>query len=177
MPELLDIYDAEDKPLGIAKPRVDVHRDGDWHRTAHVCVVNPRGEYLVHLRSPLKDSKPSCWDTRFGGHVAAGAGYLDTALRELQEEVGITTRPSRLIVGPRERYDGTANREHTQVYFFRFGGKTSDLRFNDNEVVDVKWMRPEDIVASIEALPSDWVGEVRGVKKICEFYTTLAGKV
>ena len=45
-PELFDLYDAEGHALGQAKARDDVHRDGDWHRSAHIWIYTSDGRLL-----------------------------------------------------------------------------------------------------------------------------------
>ena len=44
---------------------------------------------LLGLRSPERVLYPAVWDM-FGGHVEPGEGPLQTLIRELQEELGIT---------------------------------------------------------------------------------------
>jgi 8-oxo-dGTP pyrophosphatase MutT (NUDIX family) len=44
---------------------------------------------LLGLRSPGRLLYPAVWDV-FGGHVEPGEGQLQTLVRELQEELGIT---------------------------------------------------------------------------------------
>ena len=84
--ELFDLYDENNKPLGITKERSLVHKDGDWHRTAHIYIINKQGQFLVHLRSAQIDFCANCWDACFGGHVASGLNYEQTAVQELEEE-------------------------------------------------------------------------------------------
>ncbi len=36
--ELFDVLDADGRPTGLAKPRGEVHRDGDWHGALHIWV-------------------------------------------------------------------------------------------------------------------------------------------
>jgi isopentenyldiphosphate isomerase len=52
-------------------------------------VVLAHGGVLWQLRGPYKDSAPSTWDHACSGHVSAGEGVRDAAVRELAEEVGI----------------------------------------------------------------------------------------
>ena len=68
-----DIYTAKGVPTGETKPRGSVHRDGDWHRSVHVWLVD-REKQLVALqkRSPKKVLRPAraCVSpTRMEGHV------------------------------------------------------------------------------------------------------------
>ena len=57
-----------------------MHRDGDWHRSVHVWVVDTaeagRGaaRVLLQRRSEHKDTYPGHWDVSVAGHVEAGDG-------------------------------------------------------------------------------------------------------
>ena len=70
-----------------------VHEDGSLHPTVHTWIVrsNDKSGYdlLLQKRSECKDSNPGCWDISSAGHVEAGHGYLESAIRELKEELGI----------------------------------------------------------------------------------------
>ena len=39
--ELLEVYDRDGRPTGVAKPRGAVHRDGDWHLPCFCWVARP----------------------------------------------------------------------------------------------------------------------------------------
>ena len=73
------------RPLGVRKPRGDVHRDGDWHRSVHIWIADGDGRLLCQLRGLDKDTHPGRWDVSCAGHITAGDGSLDTAARELEE--------------------------------------------------------------------------------------------
>ena len=75
------------------KERGLVHRDGDWHRSVHVWLAQTtdgdRGKkVLLQRRSPFKDTHPNLLDVSCAGHVDAGSDTVETATRELQEELG-----------------------------------------------------------------------------------------
>ena len=52
-------------------------------------VINGKGEILLQKRSLSKDVQPGKWDTSVGGHVNMGETYLEAAIRETGEELGI----------------------------------------------------------------------------------------
>jgi isopentenyldiphosphate isomerase len=85
--ELFDVVDAQDQVTG-RMPRREVHRLGLRHRAVHLLVVNAGGRVFLHLRSMKKDLFPGVWDSSAAGHVGAGEDYDDTAVRELEEELG-----------------------------------------------------------------------------------------
>lgn len=110
--ELLDLLDENGEPSGQVRERTLVHLNGDWHRTSHVWVVRRRGDgghdLLLQKRSRGKDSFGGCYDISSAGHIPAGQDYLESALRELKEELGIAAEPEDLrLVGVHDgRYEG-----------------------------------------------------------------------
>lgn len=98
--EYLDIVDENGEPTGVIKERSKVHAEGDLHRTSHVWIVrdNDKGgwDVLLQKRSQNKDSFPGCYDISSAGHIPAGDDYIESALRELKEELGIDAKPEEL---------------------------------------------------------------------------------
>lgn len=86
--EVFDVVDAEDRIIG-QNSRFEVHRQKLRHRAVHVFVLNKAGELFLQKRSRWKDVCPLKWDSSAAGHVNTGRDYEETALRELQEELGI----------------------------------------------------------------------------------------
>ena len=97
--ELLDVLDEGGEPSGLVRERSMVHERGDYHRTSHVWVVREKPgshEVLLQKRSSRKDSFAGCYDISSAGHIPAGDGYLQSARRELKEELGITASEEEL---------------------------------------------------------------------------------
>lgn len=70
--------------------RSAVHRDGDFHRAVHIWIfAESTKELLLQKRSDDKDSWAGLWDISSAGHISAGDASLNTARRELQEELGV----------------------------------------------------------------------------------------
>lgn len=101
MEEMLDLVNEQGDPIGRAVPRSEAHRLGLRHRTSHVWLVRRKNgvlEVLLQKRSDEKDSFPGCYDISSAGHIPAGQGFVDSALRELKEELGVTAQPQDLIL-------------------------------------------------------------------------------
>lgn len=101
MEEMLDLVNEQGEPIGQAVPRSEAHRLGLRHRTSHVWLVRRKNgmlEVLLQKRSDEKDSFPGCYDISSAGHIPAGQGFVDSALRELKEELGVTAQPQDLIL-------------------------------------------------------------------------------
>ncbi len=122
-PELFDLYDADGRPLGVAKPRDEAHRDGDWHRTAHVWIYTAAGALVFQRRAPDKDTWPGRLDASVGGHYRAGEDPEDGVRREVREELGFTPDPAHLTLVARRRVEslepGIADRELQDILLLR----------------------------------------------------------
>lgn len=86
--EMFDVVDENDSPLRIAS-RHEVHTQKLRHRAVHIFVFNRHGDLFLQKRSKWKDAHPCCWDSSAAGHVNAGDDYETTALREVEEELGV----------------------------------------------------------------------------------------
>jgi isopentenyldiphosphate isomerase len=121
-PELFDLYDAAGQALGRAKARDDVHRDGDWHRSAHIWIYTAGGRLLFQRRAPDKDTWPGRLDASVGGHYRAGEG-LAAVVREADEELGLAVDLDELVpLGVRRVVScepGVIDREIQDVYLLR----------------------------------------------------------
>lgn len=88
MSELLDIVDAAGEPTGVQRAKADIHRLGLPHRDVHVWITDGEN-VLEQQRAWDKKIMPGEWDIAVGGHVEAGESYLDAAMRETEEELGL----------------------------------------------------------------------------------------
>jgi isopentenyldiphosphate isomerase len=88
--EMFDLVNLEDRVIGSVR-RGAAHRNPRLiHRSVQVVVFTSDGRLLLQRRAPTKDLFPGYLCAAASGHVMAGAGYEQTALRELLEEVGVT---------------------------------------------------------------------------------------
>jgi 8-oxo-dGTP pyrophosphatase MutT (NUDIX family) len=90
--ELLDIVDEEDRVVGQA-PRGEAYARKLRHRCVFVSARDAEGRVFVHRRTPDKLVFPSLYDMFVGGVVGAGESYEDAALREAEEELGVSGLP------------------------------------------------------------------------------------
>ena len=87
--ELLDVVDEHDRVTGTAT-RGEVYRLGLTHRCVFILVRNPQGRIFVHRRTDTKLFAPGAYDMFVGGVVGAGETYADAAVREAEEELGVS---------------------------------------------------------------------------------------
>ena len=94
--ELLDVVDAYDNRTGLVLPKSQIHAEGLLHRDVHVWFVHD-GQLLQQQRHVNKSIMPGEWDISAAGHVGHGEGYLETAVRETEEELGLALPPERFM--------------------------------------------------------------------------------
>jgi 8-oxo-dGTP pyrophosphatase MutT (NUDIX family) len=90
--EILDVVDEHDQVIG-RLPRRDVYAEGLRHRCVFVLARDAENRVFVHRRTATKLVFPSLHDMFVGGVVGAGETYDDAALREAEEELGVTGLP------------------------------------------------------------------------------------
>ncbi len=153
--EMLQIFDEEGNrtdalPRAIANAEPRKH----WCGVVNVWLVNAQGEVLCSKRADTLSGNPGKWQTYFGGHVKAGQSFVDAAISEMDEEVGVQIDPKKLFLvskAARPQY-----LRHFESYAYPFDGEISALTFNDGEIVDSKWMSIPKYLKDRETNPDHW---------------------
>lgn len=148
--ELVDVLTDTGAPTGMVKEKRAVHRDGDWHRAAHVWVVAGDGRVLLQRRAPVKESWPGLWDISVAGHVSAGEGPLEAVIREAEEELGLRIAPGELTHLGTLQYsyslrDDYIENEFHDVYLLRRDVDLSTLTLDPLEVAAVEYVALADL--------------------------------
>ena len=158
--EYFDVCDEKGQPTGAVVERGEAHRLGIRHRTAHVWVLRREEEgvqLLLQKRSAQKDSFPGLYDTSSAGHIPAGEEPLNSARRELYEELGIDAAPEELrFIGIlnkayEQRFHGEPFRdnEYCHVYVYTGAVDPSALRLQPEEVERADWFDLEELCREI----------------------------
>lgn len=152
MVEWIDVLTREGQPTGARKSMAEIHRDGDWHRAAHVWIVARDGRVLLQRRSKRKVNNPDLWDVSAAGHLSAGESAIDAAVRETHEELGLAITPGELqfvaalpqscVLNNGTYFDN----EFHEIFLVRRDVELDALRLDPKEVAEVKWvneLRPD----------------------------------
>lgn len=90
--EILDIVDENDRVVG-QSPRAEAYARGLRNRCAFILVRDAEDRIFVHRRTATKLVHPSLYDMFVGGVVGTGESYAEAALREAEEELGVSGLP------------------------------------------------------------------------------------
>jgi len=151
MPELIDVLDAGGHSTGVTKLKRDIHRDGDWHRAAHLWIVSTSRHVLLQRRSLKKENHPGLWDVSVAGHVSAGESAVDAIVREAFEEIGLVIEAAELQSLATIREECVLNggtyidREVHEVFIRRHHVDVAALRLQPEEVDDVALVSMADL--------------------------------
>lgn len=154
--EIFDIVDENGIPTGETIQRTVAHDKGIRHRTAHIWIVRNTDngcEVLLQQCSYNKDSFPGRYDTSSAGHIRAGDEPLDSALRELGEELGIKAEPAALTyigkfpIQYEREFFGKPFRdcEVAFVYLYTEPVDINALTLQADEVESVKWFAIDEV--------------------------------
>lgn len=162
MTEFLDVVSSERKPTGVQKERAAVHKDGDWHNTVHVWIVNSKAELILQKRHAYKYSNPNKWDISVAGHIETGATSVATAIKETREELGLVISEADLewlfsckssdVIG-----NGYLDREFHDVYLIHKDLDIMQLNYQPEEVAGVRLINFHELEQLIEVGHPDYV--------------------
>jgi len=142
--EVIEIVDTEGRTIGF-RNRSEVHGDPSLlHKVVHILVFNDAGQLLLQKRSMNKDVAPGKWDTSVGGHVSPGEDLLVAALREMNEELGITSDTIELLYS----HIFSGHHESELVFTYRCV-HNGPFPFNPQEIEEVVFWEMDDIRGAI----------------------------
>jgi isopentenyl-diphosphate Delta-isomerase len=172
--EIFDVVDAADVVIAQATRR-EVHARGLWHRAVHVLVFAPEAagalgnndaanawsgrKVFLQKRSMAKDTAPGRWDSSCSGHLDSGEDYAPAAVRELREEIGLTTTgPNALTEILKLSATADTGWEFVRVYCLESAGP---FVLHPAEIERGEWWCVEEVTRAIAERPSDFARAFR----------------
>ena len=186
--EYFDTVDEYGVPTGEIISREEAHREGIRHRTAHVWIIrsSKKGyDLLLQKRSLNKDSFPGLYDTSPAGHIPAGDEPLESALRELKEELGIEAKPGQLSyagmfqIQYEKEFHGHIFRDNevASVYVYQEPVEITTLTLQESEVSEVRWFDLDEVWNEIKTDRSRFCVPTGGLKVLREYLIVESGQM
>lgn len=146
---LIDAVNERDEEIGRI-PRGDVLREGRNFRTAHIFVVNDRGELLLQRLAAGRDRHPGRWGSSVAAYLFAGESYRAGAERRLEEELDLRTELRQL--GKIEMRD-----EHSLKFVSAFLTRSNVAENHDpGHLSELAYLRVSEVERSLRRKPENF---------------------
>lgn len=137
--ELLKIYDDHNEATNELVDRDIVHTKGLWHHEILVVVINEKKQILLQKRSWKRKYYPGKW-ALCAGHVIGNEKEYKTAIRELEEEIGLKIKKSDLkFIGIHKKNDPT-NKKFSYIYLAHTNMKIDEYIIQEEELSALKYV-------------------------------------
>lgn len=143
MDEIIDILSSSGELTGKTCLKSEAHLNGLFHQTIHVWLYTDDKKVLLQKRASVKKVFPNLWDVSAAGHIGAGERIEVAAIREVQEEIGITIKETDLqkigfrkdeIVHP----NGILDNEFKHIFLCKLNKSIEQLTMQPEEVDDLQ---------------------------------------
>lgn len=143
--EIIDLYDRQKRKLNKTFDRWSGEPvEGEYKQTVHIWFLNSKGELLVQKRSMTRTRNPGKWAFT-GGAVDTGETSLQSAIREVEEELGLKFLEEELD------FIISFKREHVfvDVWLIRADIDINEIKMQEEEVEEVKWVSLSELTEMI----------------------------
>lgn len=151
MEEMIDVLDEKTGELtGEVMTKNEAHRTGKWHGSIHILMINKdKTKTFIQKRSTQKKLYPNMWDIAVGGHISAGETSLETAERELQEELGLNLKDFDVKkvdrITEQLKNNGVISNEYVTIYLVCGEIDISKIKLQEEEVSEIKWCSKKEL--------------------------------
>lgn len=144
--ELWDLYTRERQKTGETHIRGEKMPPDRFHLVSQVVIFASDGRMLIQQRQKDKIGWPGMWDFSAAGSAVAGDSGMDAALREVQEELGVTLEPSELT--PVLTMHGDSF--FCDIFLAEKDMAIEELHLQASEVQAARWASEEEVLALAE---------------------------
>ena len=146
--ELLDIVDINGNPTGKVMEKEKVHDLNLLHFEIGVFIINHNNEILLQKRAATKRFNPNKWGL-CAGHVDSGETLENTALREVEEEIGIKYNISDLHVLEEMEVNKRESNSHIVRYYYIYCAE-NNFNIQTEELSEVRWFDIDDVINMVK---------------------------
>ncbi len=152
--EYVVLVDQQDNEIGLME-KMEAHEKGLLHRAFSVFVFNSKKEFLLQRRALSKYHSGGLWTNTCCSHPRSGETTLEAAKRRLQEEMGFVCEIEEQFsfIYKKELDNNLTEHELDHVFFGQYEGI---IDFNQEEVMDYKYVKLDDLLLDMEKNPDDY---------------------
>jgi len=143
MDEYIELLNKDNQPNGQRILKSEAHQKGLYHASVHIWFYTKDKQVLIQKRHSSKNTFPNLWDVSVAGHISFQEQAIKAAIREVQEEIGLTISENRL------RNIGTSSHRHIHsealidhelhhLYIYPLPVELDELKIQQEEVAEIK---------------------------------------
>ncbi|HMI09452.1 MAG TPA: NUDIX domain-containing protein [Candidatus Saccharimonadales bacterium] len=168
MTERLTLVDENDQLIRVGD-RKEAWANGYYTRNIRVVLRDQNGRFLSQKRSMKKDTFAGMWTVAASGHVDEGETWVEAALRETREEIGISA--SLKLVGDFIFKNDEGDKKIRQIIHVYEGIIDGSTQFDleEDEVEDIKWYELDELKSLMQEIPDKFTPSFR--ETISRFYS------
>lgn len=148
--ELLDLVDKNDAVIGTVLRsnyyKLVTEKRG-YIRAVEMLIQNDRGKLWIPKRTMYKKIAPGGLDYSMGGHVSAGETYMESALREIQEELNLNLSPRDLQFV--KKFGPSTTLPYFRIlYVYR---SNEAPKYNLDDFTTAYWLNPQEVLDMLDS--------------------------
>lgn len=155
MDEYIDILNKKGEPNGETCLKSEAHKKGIYHASAHIWIFDNDKNVLIQKRAANKDTFPNLWDISVAGHISAGEAPLTSALREVEEEIGMIISKEQLhFIGTSKKsvqhHANLIDNELHYIYVCEIAFNINSLKIQKEEVSALQSIHLNDLIEKVK---------------------------
>ena len=155
MDEYIDILNKKGESTGETCLKSEAHKKGIYHASAHIWIFDNDKNVLIQKRAANKDTFPNLWDISVAGHISAGEAPLTSALREVEEEIGMIISKEQLhFIGTSKKsvqhHANLIDNELHYIYVCEIAFNINSLKIQKEEVSALQSIHLNDLIEKVK---------------------------
>lgn len=156
--EKLSVFKKNGRLKRRGKDKRSVHRDGDWHQSVKIFIVNEEDGSVLFQKRFSKSNKPEHdgkLHVAVSGHVSHGESVRAAAIREFEEELGVQPELKNLVrISKKDeallssKENGRIDNERTTIFLYRTNSdeiNRINKRFNRSTIEAIALISPSKL--------------------------------
>ncbi|MGN0901689.1 MAG: NUDIX domain-containing protein [Succinivibrio sp.] len=163
--ELVDIVDENNNVIKTVE-RHEMRKYELPHRASYIAFCDRQDRFLVEVRTLCKDYSPGTFDAVVGGVMQHGEDPIESAKRELLEEIGVDASKKGIEFYPLGTFKliGKLGKHFIYAYLYLAKGDCVTVR-QESEVSGVMYLKPDELLKLSDSTSYDSVVAFREILK------------
>lgn len=138
-------------------PRNIADEKGLRYRITGIWIENPKGDVLIAQRGLTKRNSPGLWGPAAAGTVEKDQSYLENALQEIDEELGIKLEAKDLQLIEYRPAQNSGHKRFMTTFRAVVDLPIEEIKFGYPEVNAVKWINKVELFKDIKQHPEKYI--------------------